>query len=99
MVRRRGELSSRMIDRDWPHQVALRADSVKGRSSEIKDEFCRDLSLCPRGHCVRRDGVGYVVFCFSKPSHANLFREHFDGERFNPEDRGRGREWRLWRKR
>jgi hypothetical protein len=47
MVRRKGELSSRIIDRDWPHQVALRADLVKGRSSEIKDEFCRDLSLCP----------------------------------------------------
>ena len=35
----------------------------------------------------------------SDPTHADLFRERFDGERFDPKDRGRGSHWHQWRKR
>jgi hypothetical protein len=47
-------------------------------------EFGRALSVCPRGHTVRRDNTTYSVFCFADPSHADLFRERFRGERFDP---------------
>jgi hypothetical protein len=30
MTRRKGELSKSTIDREWPHQVALRADECTG---------------------------------------------------------------------
>jgi hypothetical protein len=96
MTRRRGELSARTIDRDWPHQIVLPADRVMGKNFGIIREFCRTLSLCPRGHTVQRDNVTYSVFCFADPSHADLFRERFGGERFDPKDRGRGRAWHLW---
>ncbi len=35
-MRRRGELSKGMIDRDWPHQVALPSPVVVARFKEIQ---------------------------------------------------------------
>ncbi len=75
MTGRKGELTRATIDREWPHQVALPADRVKGANNAVIHEFCRGLSLCPRNHTVRRDDVTYIVFCFAKPSHAERFRE------------------------
>jgi hypothetical protein len=97
MTRRKGELSSRMIDREWPHQVALPADQVMGDKHRVTYEFCRDLSLCPRGHTVCRDNVTYHVFCFADATDADRFRERFGGEQFDPTQRGRGNQWHLWR--
>ena len=84
MVRRKGELTSKGIDRGWPHQVALPADQCSGRNYMTKHEFCRGLTLCPRGHSFRRDDRDYVVFCFADPAHAELLRDQFGGEPFDP---------------
>lgn len=99
MIYRKGELSAAGVDRDWPHQVALPANQVTGANYNTVYGFCRDLSLCERGHSVHRDGIGYVVFCFADPAHAELFRAKFNGEHFDPKDRGRGSNWHQWRKR
>jgi hypothetical protein len=99
MTYRKGELSPTGIDRGWPYQVALPADRVTGANYKIVHEFCRDLSLCERGHSVRRGDVGHVVFCFADPAHAEIFRAKFNGERFDPRDRGRGGNWHQWRRR
>jgi hypothetical protein len=99
MTRRKGELTASMIDRGWPYQVALPADEVNGHKYAMVYGFCRELSLCPRGHTVHRSNITYCVFCFADPAHAALFRERFSGEVFSPSDRGRGSEWFLWRKR
>ena len=98
MSRRKGELTSGRINREWPYQVALPADHLLGKNYDVTYGFCRDLSLCPRGHTVRRDDVTYSVFCFADPNHADLFRERINGERFDPKDMGRGPNWHLWRK-
>jgi len=79
--------------------VALPADRVTGANYNIVHGFCRDLSLCERGHSVQREGIGYVVFYFADPAHAELFRAKFNGKRFDPKDRGRGSDWHQWRKR
>ncbi len=50
------------------------------------------------GTRVPRDDVTYSVFCFADASHTERFCETFRGERFDPEDRGRGSAWFLWRK-
>ena len=83
MSRRKGELSANMIDREWPHQIALPADQLIGKNYHVIYEFCRRLSLCSRGHTVQRNSITYKVFCFADPSHADLFRERFGGERFD----------------
>lgn len=89
MVYRKGELHKGTIDRDWPHQVALRADVVSGANYPVIDAFCRNLSRCPRGHTFVRDGTYCVVACFAKKADADLFRDRFDGEIIDPKDRPR----------
>jgi hypothetical protein len=87
MVRRKGELSRKSIDRGWPQQVALPADACTGAQYVIQHEFCQGLSLCPRGRSFRRDDRNYIVFCFADPAHAALFSERFGGEPFDPKAR------------
>jgi hypothetical protein len=88
MSNRKGELSASQIDREWPHQVALPADFITGRRQQFIEHAKSELGGCPRGHSVRHNDVGYVVFCFSTPN----------GEPFNPKDRGRGNGWWHWNK-
>ena len=98
MSRRKGELTRNGIDRGWPHQVALRAD-ISMRDFKALHAFCRDLSLCPRGHSVFHDNAWWNVYCFAVPEHAAEFTARFGGEIFDPADRGRGSKWAQWNKR
>ena len=59
-MRRRGELSKGMIDRDWPHQVALPSPVVVARFKEIQASASR-LGACLRTHAFRREDVDHVV--------------------------------------
>ncbi len=88
---RKGELSPAAIDRGWPHQVALPASATRGDGYRTIDEFCKDLTLCSRGHSVF-DGEWFHVYCFAKPEDAEKFMQHFGGEKFDPRQRGKG--WR-----
>lgn len=81
MVRRKGELSAAEIDRHWPHQVALPADQCTGRNYEIHRVFCRELSLCLRGHTVRYADrtitysalqMPHMRICFARRSVVNV---------------------------
>ncbi len=65
MIRRKGELTSKGIDNLWPHQIALRASLTTGRENDVVREFCKDLSLAPRGHTFFRDDEYVNVWCFS----------------------------------
>ena len=85
---RRGELSKGMIDRDWPHQVALPAHVVVARFKEIQEAAGR-LSACTRTHAFRRDDVDHVVYCFAMVDDAKCFKALFGGELMRPEDRPR----------
>jgi hypothetical protein len=96
-MRRKGELSPAAIDRDWPHQVVLPARACEGGRYAAIHEFCKDLTLCPRGHSVY-DGEWFHVYCFQKQEHAELFKQHFGGARFDPGQRGRGSNWARWNK-
>ena len=99
MSRRKGEISSAAIDRDFPFQVALAADQVSGRNFELIQIACAALSCAPRNHSVRRDDREYIVFCFATDTDALGFKALFGGEDFDPKDRGRGRFWFQWRRR
>jgi len=51
---RKGEMTKRALDRDYPHQVELRADLTTGKNYDIALAFCHGLSLAPRGHHRRK---------------------------------------------
>ena len=87
MVYRKGELSKGAIDDQWPHQVALRADQSSGSNWIKIREFCKGLSLCPRGHSFYRDRIDFNVYCFAERDHAELFCVRFAGELIEPKDR------------
>jgi hypothetical protein len=87
-MRRRGELSKGMIDRDWPHQVALPSPVVVARFKEIQASASR-RGACLRTHAFRRDDVDHVVYCFASPDQAKTFQAHFGGETMGPENRPR----------
>ena len=98
MVYRKGELSPTKIDRGGPHQVALPASASLNGGHKNIHEFCKDLSLCPRGHSVFHDGQWFNVYCFSEVADAQKFLEKFGGEKFDPAQRGKGRNWMQWKK-
>jgi hypothetical protein len=82
VVYRKGELSKAMMDRQWPHQVALPAYRCLGHSYLTIRFFCEGegLSLCPRTRSLRRGGQDTLLFCFADRAHAEQFWGRFGGE-------------------
>jgi hypothetical protein len=76
MVYRKGERSKSAVGRGWPHQVAVQS-AVCVAESKSMQEFCAGLSLCVRGHCLRRADEDYQVRCFSERELAELFAARF----------------------
>ena len=66
MVNRKDELSNTDIDRGCAHQVALPAEMTLGENYFVVYGFCKDLSLCPKGHIFRRKDQWFTVFCFAE---------------------------------
>jgi hypothetical protein len=98
MMYRKGELSSVMVDIGWPHQVALPASVSLNNGYKAVHAFCKDLSLCARGHRVFHAGQCFNVYCFSERGDAEKFMLRFGGVWFDPKQRGKGRNWMQWRK-
>jgi len=89
---RKGELSKPAIDSGWPFQVVIPANDVRGAGYASRYDFANTMSLCPRGHSIRRDDTDYVVLCFSERTDAERFMKRFGGEFIEPRDR---RAWRA----
>ncbi|MGA8614369.1 MAG: hypothetical protein WB760_22385 [Xanthobacteraceae bacterium] len=98
MTRRKGELSGASIDQGWPHQVALPASASKGGGYKTIHDFCKNLSVCPRGHSLFHEGEWFQIYCFAKPDDAATFMQRFGGEKFDPSQRGKGSNWARWKK-
>lgn len=102
MDRRKGEISSARIDREFPYQVALSESQTMGSNYETVHGFCRGLSAAPRTQHVIRVGPGrpvehWNVFCFAVKAEADAFAVVFDGVPFDPKrDRGKGNRKRFW---
>jgi hypothetical protein len=97
MVRRKGEMSSALIDREYPHQVIFPARCYSGTNCRTIHAFCVGLSLAPRGHAVIKNDERHHVFCFSLREDAEKLMGRFGGEWFDPQTRGRGAKWQLLR--
>jgi hypothetical protein len=102
MSKRKGELSDGMIDTNWPHQVAVHIDLVRGFHFEPKMEFSRSLSTSPRRRSLTVCWPGrrceeYCLYCFAKRADAQAFIDRFGGEHFDPgTNRGKGKQRDYW---
>jgi hypothetical protein len=56
-------------------------------------EFCKELSLCSRGHAVFHGDQWFNVYCFFERGDAEKFMQRFGGEWFDPRQRGKGSNW------
>jgi hypothetical protein len=82
-------MSKGMMNRQWPHQVALPAYRCLGHNYLTMRFFCEGegLSLCPRTHSLRRGDQDMLVFRFAQRQHAEQFCERFDAEFIEPKSR------------
>lgn len=97
-MRRKGELSPAGVDRDWPYQIVIPARRCEGGGYNEIHDFCKDLTLCSRGHAVYDNGQWFHVYCFAIAADADKFKLRFDGERFDPKQRGKGSNWARWKR-
>ena len=76
-----------VIDRDFPHHVALPAEASGGGDFIMVQLFCEGQRVCPRGYSFQREGRYYNVFCFKSADDADRFRVRFGGELIDPVNR------------
>jgi hypothetical protein len=80
---RKGEITGRMNERDYPHivEVPLPSGGFRSQSDDML-AFHRERGIEPRrGRGWHDDEQYYVRYCFADPAHADAFRERFGGER------------------
>ncbi len=82
MSRRKGEITPRRIDRDFPHQVELPAAMVVGANGLLADAVAKALaSVAPRHNSAHRDGEFFIRYAFADPADAETFYARFGGLR------------------
>lgn len=105
MVKRgRGIPAPSIIDRDWPHQVALPDDICTDRNFTLIGCFLRERGL----KCQTRMVIAvwengkqeqWRLYCFAGREAAVAFLSHFGGIAFDPKrDRERGSARGVWRR-
>ena len=83
MGRRKGEMSSAVMDREFPYQIIIPADWCDGSQYYTVQYFCVGLSVAPRTHSVLKDDRWHYVFCFREKADAEKFQQRFPGEWFD----------------
>jgi len=80
MTRARVQPSRRLVDREYPHQVTVPAESVGGKNFDSVIVFHAQISQPQRSRSVFRDDRWFAVYCFADPQHARSFQALFGGE-------------------
>jgi hypothetical protein len=100
-MRYKGQVTPKMIDRDYPHQVEILSDDNLGPRLPTMHEFCRNMDVKTHGLGKRRIEIGRdgMRWCFKTPTDADTFLARFGGERFTIATRERkpaspARRWR-----
>jgi hypothetical protein len=93
MTRRKGDITARMNERDYPHLVELPLPPGGFRKgSDDMQAFHRERGIQSRRGQGRNDGGQfYVRYCFADPAHANAFCDRFGGARLTGKPSRRSR--------
>ena len=82
MTRARGQSSRTLLDREFPYQVLVLAESVGGEMLDNVDAFHAARGLPTKTRSVRRDDVLWSLYCFAQRVDASTFRHLFGGQLF-----------------
>ena len=77
---RRGQPSRTVLDREYPHQVLVRAENLGGKTLDKVADFHVKLGISTKSRSIRKDDAWYTLYCFADPNHAKLFQVMFGGE-------------------
>jgi hypothetical protein len=85
MTYRKGEMTSKRIDREYPHQIELPIPEGGLKNIYEVEAFCREhgFEFATRGigKLRRIDERDAVRYCFKNACHAYAFQAAFGGER------------------
>jgi hypothetical protein len=100
MSRRKGELTSARIERDWREQVEFRPENgALGPAVNEMHRFCVGMD---HASCTLRSAAGdfILVWGFKVAADADAFQARFGGKRVTAPDAMTGEaEWRRWKRR
>jgi hypothetical protein len=80
MTRARGQLSRTLLNREYPHQVLVRAENVGGETLDKVADFHVKLGIPTKSRSVRKGDAWYSLYCFADRKHSELFQVMFGGE-------------------
>jgi hypothetical protein len=87
MTRAAGQSSRRLLEREYPHQVLVLAETVRGNTLDRAIAFHTNLGIPTRISSIRKKDVWYSLFRFADPNHAKLFQVMFGGDLIQPQSK------------
>ena len=76
MTRRKSETTRSLLNRNYPHHVAMPAEALRGSVNG----HAKDLGGALSPYHLSRGGRDLRVFCFATAEAAQAFHERFGGE-------------------
>ena len=80
MTRARGQSSKTVRNRDFPFQVAVVAETVRGKALDRAISFHKVNRVPIRTHSTFVDDNWYDTYCFARRQHAESFQLLFGGD-------------------
>lgn len=80
MTRARGQSSRTILNREFPNQVLVPADSVRGKAFDRVIAFHDEVGVPITSRSARKNDEWYVLYCFAERRHALSFQLMFGGE-------------------
>jgi hypothetical protein len=80
MTRARGQPSRTLLDHEYPHQVLVLAETLRGKMVERIVDFHMNLGIPQKSRSIRKQDARYTLCSFADPDHAKLFKVMFGGE-------------------
>jgi hypothetical protein len=65
MTRARGQPSRTLLNREYPHQVLVRAENVRGNTLNKVADFHVKLGITTKSRSIRKDDAWYSLYCFA----------------------------------
>jgi hypothetical protein len=83
MTHARDQSSGSILRREYPHQVLVPADSIRGRTFNRVLAFHDQAGVRIKNCTDRKDDKWYLRYCFGERENAVAFQSMFGGELFD----------------